>query len=385
MSRPLSGSTPDPQRTSGHAPAPGPGPRGAPVPSGPAASREAVPRAGSRVRRPARRSRAVLRGLLAALLLIPLAACGESPEEVQSGSGGGGGGEAKGFPRTISNCGVRTTFDEPPRRVVAMNQHATEAMLALGLEDRLVGTAYLDDAVLPRYEKAYRSVKVLAKRYPSREVLLSANPDFVYGGYSSAFDKGEGRDRAALKESGIRSRLNIEGCRDDRTGPAELRRELLELGRTFGVEKRAEKLVRDGERQLARTAARLKGVKRPSVFVYDGGDASAYTSGGHGIGNEIIKRAGGRNVFASLRRPFADVSWEQVVKKRPEAIVIYDYGGTPLAAKKRKLLEDPALRDIPAVKNKRFAVLPLSSAVLGVRVPDAVDELAGQLHPDTAE
>lgn len=119
------------------------------------------------------------------------------------------------------------------------------------------------------------------------------------------------------------------------------------------------------------------------MFVYDSGDGSAFTAGGNGIGNEIVRLAGGRNVFADLDATFGDVSWEQVIKRKPEVVVIYDYGGTPVAAKKKRLLNDPALADVPAIKNKRFAVLPLSSAVLGVRVADAVQDLAGQLHPGT--
>ena len=45
----------------------------------------------------------------------------------------------------ISNCGVQSWVQEPPKRVVTMNQGTTEVMLALGLEDSMVGTAYLDD------------------------------------------------------------------------------------------------------------------------------------------------------------------------------------------------------------------------------------------------
>ena len=48
-----------------------------------------------------------------------------------------------------------------------MNQPATEIMLALGLQDRMIGTAYLDDAILPAYADAYATVPVLAKEYPS--------------------------------------------------------------------------------------------------------------------------------------------------------------------------------------------------------------------------
>ncbi|OKI04463.1 hypothetical protein A6A06_06560 [Streptomyces sp. CB02923] len=327
------------------------------------------------------RSHGALRALISAALLLPLAACGTGGDGDGKASGGATA-EAAGFPYTVDNCGVRTTFKAPPERVVTMNQHTTEIMLALGLKDRLVGTAYLDDKVLPQYEKDYKSVKVLAKEYPSYETLLGANPDFVYGGYSSAFDKGEGRERAALEKSGIKTRLNVEYCARGKTGVQQLAQEIREVGATFGVRDRAETLVKKAESTIAATKDKLKGTAPASVFVYDSGDSSVHTAGGKGIGNEIISLAGGRNIFADTAKTFTDVSWEQIVARKPEIIVIYDYGGTPVEAKRKQLLDDPALQDVPAVKHQRFAVLPLSSAVLGVRVPDAVRSLAGQLHPD---
>ncbi|MFJ1719006.1 ABC transporter substrate-binding protein [Streptomyces sp. NPDC088244] len=314
------------------------------------------------------------------LLLLPLTGCG-------SGTGGEGGKEAApaadGFPYTVTNCGTKTTFDAPPKRAVTMNQHATEIMLALGLQDRLAGTAYLDDSIQPEYRSAYAATKVLAKEYPSKEVLLGANPDFVYGGYGSAFDKAKGLDRAALQKSGINTRLNIENCTKPKVGIDQLATEITQVARTFGVPERGKKLIAEERRKIAAVEKEFKGASHPSVFVYDSGDSSAFTAGGNGIGNEIVRLAGGRNVFADLDATFGDVSWEQVIKRKPEVVVIYDYGGTPVAAKKKRLLNDPALADVPAIKNKRFAVLPLSSAVLGVRVADAVQDLAGQLHPGT--
>ncbi|MEU6019029.1 ABC transporter substrate-binding protein [Streptomyces sp. NPDC047515] len=314
------------------------------------------------------------------LLLLPLTGCG-------SGAGDEGRTEAapaaEGFPYTVTNCGTRTTFDAPPKRAVTMNQHATEVMLALGLQDRLAGTAYLDDSILPKYRSAYAGTKVLAKEYPSKEVLLGANPDFVYGGYSSAFDKAKGQDRAGLQKDGINTRLNIENCTKGKVGIDQLATEITQVARTFGVPERGRKLIAEERQKIRAVEAGLKGSARPSVFVYDSGDSSAFTAGGKGIGNEIVRLAGGRNVFADLDATFGDVSWEQVIKRKPEVVVIYDYGGTTVAAKKKRLLNDPALADVPAIRNKKFAVLPLSSAVLGVRVADAVRDLAGQLHPGT--
>ncbi|MET7753994.1 ABC transporter substrate-binding protein [Streptomyces sp. NPDC005389] len=323
-----------------------------------------------------RRTRLPLAPLLSAAALLPLlAACSAPATETPAAK------TAPGFPYTVSNCGVKTTFKAPPKRAVTMNQHVTEVMLALGLEKSLVGTAYLDDAILPAYKKAYDSVPVLAKEYPSKEALLAANPDFVYGGYSSAFASKDGRSRDDLKRAGIDTRLNTEYCPSGSPSVDDLYREVDEIGRTFGVPDRAEKWVREARTTVAATEKRLKGTAPVSVFVYDSGDKTAFTAGGKGIGNELISRAGGRNVFADLDKAFGDATWEQVVARKPEVVVIYDYGSTTVEQKKKRLIDDPALKDVPAIRNRRFAVMPLSDTVLGVRVPAAVDKLAAQLHP----
>ncbi|MFE9136834.1 ABC transporter substrate-binding protein [Streptomyces sp. NPDC007355] len=313
--------------------------------------------------------------LPAAALVSLLAGCAAPAEQAPTAKA------APGFPYTVTNCGVKTTYQAPPKRAVTMNQHVTEIMLALGLEKSLVGTAYLDDAILPAYKKAYDTVPVLAKEYPSKEALLAANPDFVYGGYTSAFTAKDGRGRDDLRRAGIDTRLNTEYCPTGSPSVDDLYREVTEIGRTFGVPDRAATWTKAARDTVAATEKRLKGVEPVSVFVYDSGDKTAFTAGGKGIGNELITRAGGRNVFADLDKPFGDATWEQVVARKPEVVVIYDYGSTTVEQKKRRLLDDPALKEVPAIRNRRFAVLPLSDTVLGVRVPAAVDKLAAQLHP----
>ncbi|MGW4200433.1 ABC transporter substrate-binding protein [Streptomyces sp. NPDC004726] len=329
-------------------------------------------------RRPARTA-----ALTAAALLLPLTACGTGDDRSDASSADKPAAKASsassGFPYTVDNCGVRTTYDAPPERAVTMNQHVTEIMLELGLEKSLVGTAYLDDEVLPRYRKAYASVPVAAKEYPSREKLLSLNPDFVYGGYASAFDAKDGRTRDELKKSGIDTRLNVENCVKGRATLDDVYREVEEIGRTFGVGDRARKWIDASRASVAGTATGLKDRTPVPVFVYDSGDKTAFTAGGKGIGNELIARAGGRNVFADLDKNFGDASWEEVVARKPEVVLIYDYGATTVEQKKKRLLDDPALGDVPAIRNGRFAVLPLSDAVLGVRAPDAIAKLAPQL------
>ncbi|MDI9884480.1 ABC transporter substrate-binding protein [Streptomyces sp. HNM0645] len=318
----------------------------------------------------------LLSALAAALLVSGCGAPGAREDAAPAGPA------AEGFPVTVTNCGVRTTYQRPPQRAVSLNQHATEVMLALGLEKSMVGTGYLDDRILPEYRPAYDRIEVLAEEYPSFETLLSAEPDFVYGGFASTFDEKEGRSRAALAKAGIDSYLNVEECPAGPVTMAAMDQEIRNVARIFGVPERAERELERLHAVLDRVEDRLSGVKPVEVFVYDSGDKTAFTAGGAGVGNEMIRRAGGVNLFADLDKAFGDVSFEQVAERAPEVVVIYDYGDQSVEEKKRFLLAHPALKDVPAIRDKRFAVLPLSSTVLGVRVPAGVDSLARRLHPE---
>ncbi len=180
-------------RESGHWPVAGPFPRSAdsrggftcttacPVP-------RCTPRPQARSRRRARRATAAALALAAALLT---AGCGASDGTAAGGPKATA--PAEGFPVTVDNCGVRTTYDRPPSRVVTIHQHPAELMLALGLKDRMVGTAFPDSAVLPELREDYAAIPELSEREPSFEKVLEAEPDFVYGGYASAFDENAGR------------------------------------------------------------------------------------------------------------------------------------------------------------------------------------------------
>ncbi|MFE0552717.1 ABC transporter substrate-binding protein [Streptomyces pilosus] len=289
-----------------------------------------------------------------------------------------------GFPVTVDNCGVKTTYDRPPSRVVTIHQHPAELMLALGLKDRVVGTAFPDSAVLPELKKDYEAIPELAKKEPSFEKILDAEPDFVYGGYGSAFAENEGRSRKAFADAGIDTYLNREYCGKKQVTMEDTYDEIRTIGRVFGVPDRADKLVADLEGRVGQAADKVEGEPEVSVFVYDSGDKSAFTAGGKSLGTELIRLAGGENVFADLDDVFGDVSWEQVVERRPEVIAIYDYAGAGSVEEKKKfLLSQPALADVPAIRNKRFVVLPLTATLVGIRSAYAVDDLARGLHPES--
>ncbi|MGY0488075.1 ABC transporter substrate-binding protein [Streptomyces sp. WG-D5] len=335
--------------------------------------------------RPHRSRFARVAATVAALSATVLTAgCGPSGPDSGSADNRPKAAAAKGFPVTVDNCGVTTTYDKPPSRVVTIHQHPAELLLSLGLRGRMVGTAFPDSAVLPDLREDFASVPELARKAPSFEKVLEAEPDFVYGGYASAFDEKEGRSRATFADAGIDTYLNREYCGGKNVTMRDTYAEIRTLGRIFGVSERADALVSDLRRRVAKAAAAVEDAPDVPVFVYDSGDKSAFTAGGRGLGTQLIQQAGGRNVFADLDDVFGDVSWEQVVERRPEVIAIYDYAGDKsVEQKKRYLLAQPALADVPAIKNKRFVVLPLTATLVGVRSAYAVEDLARGLHPES--
>ncbi|MFH8804309.1 ABC transporter substrate-binding protein [Streptomyces sp. NPDC017936] len=333
---------------------------------------------------PARRRHA-LRATAAALALsaaLLTAGCGSSQDTARAAEATAM--PADGFPVTIDNCGVKTTYDKPPSRVVTVHQHPAELMLALGLKNRMVGTSFPDSAVLPELKQDYESIPELAKKEPSFETVLEADPDLVYGGYGSAFAENEGRSRQAFADAGIDTHLNREYCGKKRVTMKDTYDEVRTIGRIFGVSDRADKLVADLEGRVDKAATTVEGEPEVPVFVYDSGDKTAFTAGGKSLGTELIRLAGGKNVFGDLDDVFGDVSWEQVVERRPEVIAIYDYADAgSVGQKKEFLLSQPALEDVPAVKNKRFVVLPLTATLVGVRSAYAVGDLARGIHPES--
>lgn len=289
------------------------------------------------------------------------------------------------FPLTVENCGLTQTYTASPERAITMNQHVTEVMLALGLQDRLVGTAYLNDAILPEFQAAYAAIPVLSAEYPTREALLAVQPDFVYGGFRSAFSEDSGRTRTALAENGANSFLSTAYCAE---GPATLEAvytDIRTIGAIFGVSQRAEALIGQMQAQIDRVQAQLPADEPLRVFVYASGTSGKempFTTGSNQIANEIITLAGGRNIFADLNETSGEPDWAEVIARDPEVILIFDDSDTSATQKQAILLGNPALAGISAIRNKRFAVLPTSSVIIGVRNAAAIEQVARVLYPE---
>ncbi|WP_436501832.1 ABC transporter substrate-binding protein [Actinokineospora sp. HUAS TT18] len=290
---------------------------------------------------------------------------------------------ASGYPVTVRNCDADITFDRAPSRVVANDIGITEIMFALGLADRMAGYTVDSGQVRGVESSPWKADFAKVKRLGddiALEPIQGANADLVFAGWNYGFSETKGLTPDSLKAQGVRSYVLTESCRNGvgkQRGimpPLEaLYTDLRTLGTVFGVRERADKLVAEYQRQVAGVTLPADW-KRPKVFLYDSGIDQPFTSGRTAGPEEIITKAGGENIFGDLNDSWTTVSWESVVQRAPDVIMINDYGAESVAAKKAFLRSHPALASVPAVREGRFFVLPYAALVEGPRNPAAIVE-----------
>ncbi len=284
---------------------------------------------------------------------------------------------------SLQNCGRTVTLDGPAERAVTLNQGATESALSIGAEGQMVGTAYLDDTIAPQWQAAYAQVPALdEKDYPSREALLETKPDLVLSSYSSAFDDKAVGSQESLGELGVATYVSPFGCKDKSQRPPiawdSIATEITDYGTLFGRESEADAVVAQMRETLAgiESTAPARG---KSIFWYDSNTDTPFVGGNAGGPQLIIDAVGGTNVFADLDGAWADGSWETVLKADPDVIVLADASWDTAEEKKNYLRGDPALKDLKAVRDNSFVVVPFSTTTPGPRLIEGATLVSEQL------
>ena len=162
---------------------------------------------------------------------------------------------------------------------------------------------------------------------------------------------------------------------------SDIYKDIEDLGRIFKKEDEAAKLIKNLK---AREEALKANVKQTDVKImaFDSGDKAALTSG-KGIEDEMIKLAGGKNIFGDLNNAFEEVSFEEVAKRNPDIIIIhsYDVGDTTGTTEEKieSLRKNPALENITAIKNNNFVVVKLVEVFPGLQIFDAAERLSEKI------
>jgi iron complex transport system substrate-binding protein len=279
---------------------------------------------------------------------------------------------------TVTNCDTTETFAKAPTRVVSIKSTSTEILLALGLGDKIVGTAFQDGPVPAKWKAQSATLHNISDFMPSEEALLALEPDFVYSGWESAFSADQAGTRAELKSLGIGSYVQPAACRT--TGaPAKLAfsdifGEIQQLAAIFHVS--STKLIAQQKAELATVTKNTKGL---SALWYSSGTDTPYVGAGTGAPELVMETVGVKNVAADIKQTWTSLGWESIVADDPDVIILIDASWNTAASKIQSLETNPATENLSAVKNHRFITIPFPASEAGVRTVDAAVSIQKQL------
>ena len=119
------------------------------------------------------------------------------------------------------------------------------------------------------------------------------------------------------------------------------------------------------------------------MLVYDSGNDGVFTCSGVNFESLLIGLAGGKNLFDDLTdKQWITVSYEEVLARNPDVILIHDYDAPSVEEKIAEIKANPTLSLLPCVQNDRFAVITLESVLPGDRMAYAVESLAADFYPE---
>ena len=309
---------------------------------------------------------------LAASLLI-LTGCTQAPESESDSAQG-----TEASSKTISNCGVELALAEPPERVFTVKSSTLEMLLALGLEDKVVGSSYLDGPVPDELAPEGWSPNVVSDQIPSREVFLSHDPDFVLAGWESNVSADGIGEREELADLGIESYVLPPACEfDDEVEQTVTFDDIFamfdEVGVIFEVEQEVEELKADQQQTLDEIEQPTEDI---DVLWYSSGSDAPFVAGAAGTPQMIMEAAGVNNMLDDVARTWFSISWEGFVSEDPDFIVLVDAPWNTAEDKRERLESHPAASRLDAVQNEKYIEVPFAATEAGIRNVDAATVVA---------
>ncbi|GGD60732.1 ABC transporter substrate-binding protein [Paenibacillus nasutitermitis] len=318
-------------------------------------------------------------GMLGILVILGgvLAGCGASSNNETGGNVSKSSMAFEYKTLTFDNYGREVTITAKPTKVLTLGPNTTELFVALGLTDFIIGNS-LDNhsrGALPEYEGDYARIPELTYGSATREAVITSGADFIYG-IDWEFGS-EGLDEKELAGMGIPSYKNSASTMDD------IYQEIRDIGQIFEIEVTAEQYVTKQQERIAAVQEKIKGKEPVKVLVYDSGGDGVFTAGKSNFETLLIEFAGGKNIFDDIAdQQWTTVSYEEVLKRKPDVILIHDYDIPSLEQKISDIKNDPALSQLESVQNGNFVAISLESVLPGNRMAYTVETLAKGFYPE---
>lgn len=280
---------------------------------------------------------------------------------------------AEGYPVTVMDqAGREVTIEQKPERLVSGYYISTSLLIALGLEDQLVGIE-AKAAKRPIYRLSAPELIDLPNVGTAKEFDLEGcaalEPDLVILPLKL-------KNAAETLESlGIDVLLVNPENQELLTGMMNL------IAAATGTEAEVQKLKDFTIAQEAALAEALADAEKPTVYLA-GNSSMLSTAGDAMYQSDMIRLAGGVNAAAEITDSYwVEISYEQLLAWDPEYIVLASDASYTV----EDVLADPNLAACKAVVNGHVIQLPNKAEAWDSPVPSAILGavwLANVLHPE---
>jgi len=270
-------------------------------------------------------------------------------------------------------CQAALLAQPAPKRIISLIPAVTEMLFAIDAGPDVIAVSSFD-AYPPEVKNLPRVGALLD---PNVERILSLKPDLVivYG------------SQQELKQQLARASIPIFDYRH--AGLADVSTTIRTLGERTGRVAQANDVVARIQQGLADIRARVANRPRPRTLLVFGREPGAlrgiYASGGVGFLDDMLRLAGGDNVFADIKKEAVEASTELILSRRPDVILEIRTSDNPSspATVASELALWKALSSVPAVRNDRVHFLTDDRIVIpGPRVAEGTRTIAQALHPD---
>ena len=246
--------------------------------------------------------------------------------------------------------GVQFTVELPAEKIVCLSASMNQILLALEVEDRIVGwDKNSKEDVFPKLEKEITVVGENSHK-PQIEAIAQLNPDVVIASTMLQEDA-----RKKIESFGIP--VIVERSSD----PERILQTIRNIGVIVEESKRAEKLVNFISKYRNLIKNRLKDIEDSEKKTVYWEWYKPYKTGAEGSNvHPKITSAGGINICADAKGRYPQVSSEYVWESNPQVIVKQESRGASLDEMKKthqKVINRESLQETSAVKNSRVYVI----------------------------
>ncbi len=276
---------------------------------------------------------------------------------------------------------VEITFEKAPEKVFAVYQDSIETLLALGLADRIVAAAGLDQEVKEEYQEGFDTINYMTEFSPDKENVIMLEPDFIVSWYSYFSDKRLG-DVDYWHNSGVNTYMMLNsGAAKERDLENEYT-DILNLGTVFNVEDKAQAIVDEMKNEIASILAETENLEeRPSTLLMEVEKDGIRVYGDNTLGGDMVRQLGADLVTA----PDNHMSSEVLIEENPDVIFTVYFGSSSSIADAQaaveKLTLDPKYQSLTAVQEGHVYAISLGEIYCsGTRTLDGIKSLAAGIY-----